>query len=439
MSKYRIPKGTADLFGEEVALHQYILEKANQIFSAFGFSEIRTPVFEHTELFLRGIGDDSDIVNKEMYTFEDKGKRSITLRPEGTAGVVRAYVEKHFAQNAPHQRFFYFAPMFRYERPQKGRMRQFHQLGIELFGQAKPYFDAEIIKMLTALLDDFKLSEYQIVINNVGCMECRPLFNEKLKDYLAACQENLCADCQRRLLTNPLRVFDCKNPQCKSYLEDAPKITDCSCDACKEHYSEFISWMDAFGIQYVQDPYMVRGFDYYTRVAFEFKSSLLGAQDAFLGGGRYDNLVKELGGPAVPATGAGIGIERLVLLLQAAGFSLPVKPASFYIPCFNKDLAANAGVFVTALLRNQNFTTWLGDYDASFKKQMKDANRMKCDYVLIIGEDELQDQKIVVKDMADGSQQQLTLSDFITFLNNKGAKIPAQQNAAFSNLSDLIK
>ncbi len=408
--KYSAPKGTKDILDKEIKFHQFLYDKAKVIFPRYGFKEIKTPIFEHTELFLRGIGESSDIVNKEMYTFLDKGNRSITLRPEGTAGVVRAYIENNYPYSSPHQRFFYFGPMFRYEKPQKGRMRQFFQLGFEIFGMKNPYFDAELLKMIKDYLNEIEISDYVIYINNIGCFECRPKFNKKLVNFLKNSQDELCDDCKKRITTNPLRVFDCKNEKCKAILKNAPKITENTCDNCKRHYEEFKYFLDKFHLPYEEDNYLVRGFDYYTQIAFEARSKKLGAQDAFLGGGRYNNLVKEFGGPNIPATGGSFGIERLMLLLEYSNKKFQTKKLYYFIVFDKKNLEENLPYIEH--LRNCNLNLIVGDYNLSLKKQFRDADRLNADFAIIRGEDEIKANSIILKDLKNFSQIKISIADF---------------------------
>lgn len=409
--KYNIPKGTIDLYGPRMEYYQAVYQNALELFEKYGFNEVSTPIFEHTELFTRSIGESSDIVHKEMYTFHDRSGRSLTLRPEGTAGVVRAYLDSQKSSVTGQQRWFYYGPMFRYERPQKGRYRQFYQLGLEIFGADNPYYDAELIALLVEYIQTFQIQDYSIKVNNIGCEKCRPDYNSRLQDYLREYSSDLCDDCAYRLENNPLRVFDCKKEECRKISREAPLINEETCKPCSTHYAGFIKWLDNFKISYCTDPFLVRGFDYYTRVVFEFSSEILGAQDAFVGGGRYDNLVSEFGGKQTPALGAGFGVERLILLMQEKGFHVRKPKPDYYFVLFDeKNCLANLEFI--QWLRNKGFSVFAGDCNKSLKQQFKEADRRNADYVLIRGENELDGDMIQVKDLKQSEQSDVSLAEF---------------------------
>ncbi len=409
--KYRIPKGTVDLYSPHIHYSQAVYSHACHLFTRYGFSEVVTPVFEHTDIFVRSIGESSDIVHKEMYTFNDRSGRSLTLRPEGTAGVVRAYLGNKQTNVDAHQRWFYFGPMFRYERPQKGRYRQFYQLGVEIFGCENPYYDAELIALLAEYIESFQIPEYDLKINNIGCKECRPTYNRQLQEYLSRYTSQLCNDCQYRLSHNPLRVFDCKNKACRQIWEEAPLIHEAACPSCQSHYENALFWLDQLDVSYVQDPFLVRGFDYYTRLVFEFCSNKLGAQDAFLGGGRYDNLVEEFGGKPTPALGASFGVERLILLMKEYEYSAQPDIPFYYFVVFDRENCRQNVPFIQ-WMRRQGYPVLIGDYNRSLKYQFKEADRKNADYVLIRGENEIAEDTIQVKNIRSSQQDNISLSEF---------------------------
>ena len=323
-----IPKGTKDVVPSESYKWHFIEDKARQIAKEFCMREIRTPVFEHTELFLRGVGDTTDIVNKEMYTFNDKGGRSITLKPEGTAGVARAFIENGLGENPQPTKMYYITPVFRYERPQAGRLREHHQFGVEIYGSATPQADAEVILIARAMLNKVGIKDdmLSLNINSIGCPKCRADYNRALKEYFSARIDGMCSTCRERLDKNPLRILDCKEEGCRKIAADAPVILDYLCDDCKNHHEQLRSALEAAGVKYTINPHIVRGLDYYTRTVFEFISTAIGAQGTVCGGGRYDGLVQEVGGKPTPAAGFGMGIERLLMVMQNTGIVIP-EPA----------------------------------------------------------------------------------------------------------------
>ncbi|MCJ7458866.1 MAG: histidine--tRNA ligase, partial [candidate division Zixibacteria bacterium] len=314
--KYTALQGTKDLLPEDTPKWRYIEEKIRGVLSLYNYKEIRTPVFEQTELFKRSIGDDTDIVQKEMYTFQDQGKRSLTLRPEGTASIVRAFIEHNLGERSPLVKLFYFGQMFRQERPQKGRLREFNQYGVEVIGSLDPLVDAEVIELGVRINKAFGLEGLKLYLNSIGCKDCRPAHRDAFNQFVKDKIDKFCQDCQLRLLRNPLRIFDCKNEKCVEALKDAPMILDYLDEKCKYHFKKVREYLDRMGIEYILDGRLVRGLDYYTRTTFEIKSESLGAQDTLIGGGRYDLLVSELGGKETPAIGFAAGIERLFLVLE---------------------------------------------------------------------------------------------------------------------------
>jgi len=407
------PKGTIDITPEEVYKWQYIENKLREIADRNSFKEIRTPVFEHTELFLRGVGDTSDIVNKEMYTFEDKGGRSITLRPEGTAGVVRSFIEKGMYAKTLPAKLSYIISCYRYEKPQAGRLREFRQFGIELFGAELPSADAEIIALAASVFETFNVSNISLNINNIGCPECRKAYNEKLKEYMQIKKDQLCDTCKERLEKNPMRIFDCKSEICASLLSDAPRIFDCVCDDCKNHFDKLLKYLDEMGITYKIDKNIVRGLDYYTKTVFEFVSENIGAQGTVLGGGRYDNLVEEVGGKKCSGIGFAMGLERFLLLLDSAGIEIPDNSSpDLYVVSFDGE----SDIKASALVRELRASGVKCDKDLcgrSFNAQMKYANKIKAKFLLVLGEDEIKSGKYTLKNMQTGENVEYTKEELI--------------------------
>ena len=406
-------KGVADVLPPETGLWRKILNAAGLVMSAYGYEEIIPPVMEQSELFLRSIGDSSDIVSKEMYTFTDKGGRSVSLRPEGTASIVRAYVEHNLASRPAPQKFFYFGPMFRYERPQKGRQRQFYQLGAECLGVADPGADAEMITMVMAILGSLGLKGLSLELNSIGCKECRPAFKERLRGYFTPHLNELCPDCQRRYEQNPLRILDCKVERCGEIRKDAPLISETLCQDCRDHFADLLGFLESMGTPHVFNPHMVRGLDYYTRTVFEVKGDAgLGAQNAVAAGGRYDLLVSEFGGPETPAIGFAAGMERLAGLLQ--GEAATPGPALF-IATLGKEAATEALMLATRL-RDSGTRVELGLGGFSLKSQLRKADRINAGSVVIIGEDELKSGRLKWKNLRDGSSGEAGREDiFLQF------------------------
>ncbi|MBW1934550.1 MAG: histidine--tRNA ligase [Deltaproteobacteria bacterium] len=403
-------KGFRDILPEEVGTWQRLGSEARRIFRSFGFREIKPPLLEKTELFTRSIGEETDIVSKEMYSFTDSKGRGLTLRPEATASVVRAYIQHRLYQKNPVQKLFTIGPMFRHERPQKGRFRQFHQIDAEIIGDSGPLSDAEIIVLAMSLVEAFGLSGLSLQINSLGCPKCRPGFKEKLKSYLSQKAIFLCGDCQRRALTNPLRVFDCKVEGCKQVVAEAPSILDFICSDCEKHFKALQKHLDSSEVSFALNHMLVRGLDYYTRTTFEIQTEELGSQNAVVGGGRYDGLCKQLGGPDHPAIGFALGMERLVALMGKDGTSESSGPDLFLAALGEK---AQERVFQWANdLRKAGFCVEI-EYDPSksLKAQMKRADRLGARLVLMVGENELSSGKGILRDMVAKTQKEVGLEN----------------------------
>ena len=394
---------------EEIKPWQDLESTARSIFENFGFREIRTPILERTELFSRGIGQDTDIVSKEMYTLLDSKGRGMTMRPEATASVVRAYIQKSLYQLDSVQKLYSLGPMFRHERPQKGRFRQFYQLNAELIGDEGPRSDADLIIMAMHLVSTIGLDDLTLHLNSLGCSECRPRFKEKLRDYLDERIDSLCGDCQRRAKTNPLRVFDCKVDACKQVMANAPSILDYLCESCQDHFAELRGYLKKAEIPYVLNHKLVRGLDYYNRTAFEIQTEHLGAQNAVGGGGRYDGLVKLLGGPDQPAIGFALGADRIVSLLEVKGEQETPGPDLFIAALGDK---AWASCFQQAIeLRKTGLSVEMEYAVKGLKAQMKRADRLRSKKVLIVGEDELEKGAGILRDMTTKDQQEISLDN----------------------------
>ncbi len=407
------PRGTNDILPPESAKWNYIEEKAKYIFDLYNYDEIRTPIFEYTELFQRGIGEVTDIVEKEMYTFEDKSGRSITLRPEGTASVVRSFLENKIYGQAQPTKYYYIGPMFRYERPQAGRYRQFNQLGIEVFGTKDPMVDAEVIAVGMHYMEILGLKDLTLYINSIGCPECRPQYLEKLKKYLKEHKAELCEDCKHRIDKNPLRVLDCKNDSCQQVTEDAPKLINHLCEECEVHFDKLQTNLKNIDIEFEIDPHLVRGLDYYTKTAFEVKYEGLGAQDTIFGGGRYDKLADEIGKKDVPGIGFALGIERLLLTLDKQNIEIPIdKSIDIYLTTIGEK-AKQACFDLLNKFRKNGIKAEIDYQDRSVGGQMKSADRMNATYTVIVGENELDSGKATVRNMKNGEEQEIKLSDLV--------------------------
>ncbi len=411
--KYKIPRGTKDILPDEIGVWQCVEDTCRKIFMRYNYSEIRTPILESTELFARSIGGTTDIVTKEMYTFLDKAQRSLTLRPEETAGVVRACLENNLIGPEKLVKLYYIGPMFRYERPQAGRFRQFHQAGVEVFGSADPLIDVEVIELGVRLFEELGLLDLEVDINSVGCKECKPAFRDKLKAYFKDVVKRMCKDCQERFKYNPLRILDCKERVCQKYIEKAPASLDSLCLECKTNFEKLIEYLKAYDIRYRINDRLVRGLDYYTRTTFEIISKVLGAQNAVCGGGRYDTLVQELGGKGTPATGFAIGIERTVEILKSqpqllANLVKREKGIMLYIAVVG-DEAKKKGFSILTQVRKSGFTGDMDYLGRSLKGQMKAADKEGAKYTLIIGDEELKKNSGILRKMDDGSQKEISL------------------------------
>lgn len=409
------PRGTKDILPGMVNGWRYVEQIIREACREFNYQEIRTPIFEHTELFQRGIGDGTDVVDKEMYTFTDRSGRSLTLRPENTASVVRSFVEnKLYAEPMP-LKVFYIGPMFRYDRPQAGRMRQFHQFGVEALGSESPVVDAEVIMLALTVLKKLGLKDLKLKINSVGCPKCRPQHRKLLQDYFRPHLSELCEDCQSRFDRSPLRILDCKVDADKPFMAGAPKITDSLCDECREHFETVKKLLTEAGVEYEVDSNLVRGLDYYTKTAFEIQYSPLGAQSAVGGGGRYDGLVEELGGPSTPGVGFAMGLERIQLALEKQNL-LPESKEAVDVFAVIPDEGGVADAFrcVTAL-RNQGLVCDMNLVPRSMKAQMKQANREQARFALIFGEEERSRGAVTVRNMADSSQEEVCFKALETY------------------------
>jgi histidyl-tRNA synthetase len=413
----KAPKGTKDVLPVQSAVWQYVEAAAREVCARFGYREIRTPVFEHTELFLRGVGDTTDIVQKEMYTFEDKGGRSITLKPEGTAGVVRSLVEHNlFAEALPAKMYYLNAPVFRYERPQAGRLREHHQFGIEAFGASAPSIDAEVISVALMLFNRLGIENLALNINSIGCKACRPEYNAALREYLKKNEDKLCGNCRERMHTNPLRVLDCKMETCQDIVKNAPKMLDVLCSECAEHFDGLKKRLESAGIEYSVNPMIVRGLDYYTKTVFEIISTGIGAQGTVCGGGRYDGLVEELGGPSLPGVGFGMGLERLLLVLESLGIKLPVVPLCDVFVCTLGEAAAVEGFRIVSALREAGLAAECDHMGRSLKAQLKYVSRLGASFAAIIGDDELQKGVAIVRNMNMSEEKTVPLTELHQFI-----------------------
>ena len=405
------PRGTKDILPDTVGDWNYVEKEIRELCRRFGYSEIRTPIFEHTELFQRGIGEGTDVVDKEMYTFTDRGERSITLRPENTASAVRAYLQNKLYAQSNLVKLFYIGSMFRYDRPQAGRMREFHQFGIEALGEANPAVDAEVILLAMNLLEGLGLKDLELSINSVGCPKCRSKYRTMLQDFFRDKLDDLCEDCRSRFERSPLRILDCKKDSDKPYMVDAPKITDCLCDECAEHFGKLKELLTSAGVKFSHDPRLVRGLDYYTKTAFEIKYPPLGAQSAVAGGGRYDGLIEEMGGNPTPAVGFATGLERLLLALESQNL-LPEKNRSVdaYVVALG-DAAQAEGFKLLNNLRQQGLSAAMDFAGRSMKAQMKQANKLGARYSVILGDDEIAEGVVMLRSMEDSSQEKIPMAD----------------------------
>lgn len=408
------PKGTKDLMPKETALFRYLENEFLKVASSYGYNEIMTPVIEHTELFSRGVGSGTDIVQKEMYTFKDLGGRSISLRPEGTAGVARAYVQSGDLSKAKPVKYSYVSSCFRYEKPQSGRQRMFHQLGVECFGSKEVQADAEVIMLASDFLNNIGLKEITLKINSIGCNKCREKYKEALVKYYESVSENLCETCKIRLNTNPMRLLDCKEDECTKYSSDAPSILDFICSECANDFSKLQELLTDAGIQYEVDPRIVRGLDYYNKTAFEFIHEKIGAKATVCGGGRYDNLINTLAGIKEPGIGFGIGLERLMLAIDSENIDKSISTSPEYVIIPAGENVPHEKIYAIAkMLRNSGKTVVVDIMNRNFKSLIKYANKINAKYALILGEDELKNEAVTIKNMADGDQKTVKISELV--------------------------
>ncbi len=413
-----IPKGTKDVLPQDSYKWHFLEETARSVAKLYNLKEIRTPVFEHTELFLRGVGDTTDVVNKEMYTFKDKGDRSITLKPEGTAGVARSFIENGMFGGLLPAKMFYIIPAFRYERPQAGRLREFHQFGVEVYGSAEPDSDAEVIFAASSFLDRLGIKNVKLHINSIGCKSCRTRYNAELRAYLLPNLEKMCATCRERFEKNPLRILDCKEEKCRAIIRHAPRITELLCDECSAHFGKVQKLLTEGGLPFSVDPDIVRGLDYYTRTVFEFVSNDIGAQGTVCGGGRYDGLIEELGGNHTPAVGFAVGLERLLLLMENTGVPFPEEPApAIYFAGMDESSRLKAFT-LAAQMRSAGISAECDHMGRSLKAQFKYADKIGARYVAAIGETELSGGACNVKRMSDGSVQSVAFEKLAAYLKN---------------------
>lgn len=413
------PKGTKDIYSAYMEEWQRVEKIIRELCDDFGIHEIRTPVFEHTELFLRGVGETTDIVQKEMYTFNDKAERSITLRPEGTAGVARSFVEHGMHNNPQPTRLYYIGPMFRYENTQKGRQRQFHQFGVEMLGSYSPALDAEAISVAAQLLKRLGIKDVELRINSLGGPECRQKYNNALKEYIGSNIDKLCEDCKERFDKNPLRVLDCKDERCQRIIADAPIVLDYLGPECKEHFETVKSILDDMGIKYTVDDKIVRGLDYYTKTVFEFVSNGIGAQGTVCGGGRYDNLIEECGGQPAGAAGFAVGIERLLLVLESQNGAFGVKnEMDIYVGAIGKEGLVK-GQGLAYRMREAGIKAECDSAGRSVKAQMKYANKIGAKFSVILGDNEIAENSVALKNMETGEQEQVKVSELLGIMKEK--------------------
>lgn len=404
------PRGTEDILPDDSPLWRKIEQTAHEVCANFGFKEIRTPVFEDTNLFQRGVGDTTDVVQKEMYTFEDKGGRSITLRPEGTASVARSFIENSLYANPQPTKLYYIISCYRYEKPQSGRLREFHQFGTECLGSPSPSADAEIIALALTFFNRLGIKDLKLNLNSIGCPNCKKAYNEKLKEYFKQYEDELCDTCKTRLEKNPMRIIDCKSEICSRIAKDAPKMIDFLCDECREHFDKTRAYLDATGIKYTIDPDIVRGLDYYTRTVFEITSDALGAQSTVCGGGRYNGLIEEIGGKPTEGIGFALGIERLVMIMKAQGIDLGTASAT---DIFVGSIGDSADICAQKLVYELRIAGVNAERDIlgrSVKAQMKYANKTGARFSMILGEDEVNSAKADLKNMKTGETTSVSLT-----------------------------
>lgn len=430
-------KGTQDVLPSESYKNQFIEKTALEIAETFGFKEIRTPVFEQTELFQRSVGDTTDVVQKEMYTFTDKGDRSITLRPEGTAGAVRAFLEHGLFNDALPQKVCYVTSCYRYEKPQAGRLREFHQFGVECLGTASPAADAEVISLANEIFGFLGVRNLELQINSIGCPKCRAEYHKALKEYFESYKGELCETCLDRLDRNPMRILDCKSPVCSGIAEKAPVVLDFLCDECKDHFEMVKKYLESMKIEYKINPQIVRGLDYYTKTVFEFVSTEIGAQGTVCGGGRYDGLVEEMGGAHTPSLGFAMGLERLLLLIDAQGIELPeARRCDVYIASIGEKASLAASEIVTDL-RSGGISAQFDVVGRSVKAQMKYASKINAQYSMVIGDSEIENNKAMLKNMDTGDMAEVELDTFADDFMNIMVQNAARGLGEFIGSEDL--
>ncbi len=411
----RKPKGTNDILPEEIGRWHYLEKLLREKSEIYGYGEIRTPLFEHTELFVRGVGETTDIVGKEMYTFMDKGDRSITLRPEGTASVCRAYLENKMYGDGNIRKLYYMGPMFRYERPQKGRYKQFNQFGVEFLGTNEAISDADVIKFAVFILEEIGLKDLELHINSVGCPTCKPIYKKALIEYFEDKKDRLCSSCLDRLEKNPLRILDCKNETCKKLTEKAPIMTEYLCDECSPHYEEVKRFLGISDIKYIENPRLVRGLDYYTNTAFEIIAKDFAAQGTVCGGGRYNGLLSLIGGRDIPGIGFAMGIERILMLMEEKKIKIDSDKTLDYYIIGMGDKAEKLSFKLLNLLRKKSYYAETDYQGKSFKNRIKTADKLNAKNLIIIGDNELEKNTLIIKDMTLGTQEE---KDLTIFMNN---------------------
>ena len=428
----RAVKGTGDVLPNDSYKWQFVEGKMLETARLFGFNEIRIPVFEHTEVFLRSVGDTTDVVQKEMYTFDDKGGRSITLRPELTAGVIRSAIEKGLVNGALPQKLCYIGGCYRYEKPQAGRLREFHQFGVECVGAAAPNADAEVISLAKSVLDNIGIKNISLEINSIGCPECRKEYHKALKEYFSANAENLCDTCKDRLDRNPMRILDCKSPVCKKIAENAPVVIDFLCEDCRDHFEKVKANLEAMQIEYKVNPKIVRGLDYYTRTVFEFVSGDIGAQSTVCGGGRYDGLIGQMGGPKTPSLGFAMGIERLMMVLSAQNAELPKAPTcDLFIATLGENAILKASA-LCRLLRDEGYKVQTDICGRGLKAQMKYADKIGAKFSLVLGDNEVESGKATLKNMSNSAEKEIALAEIVEELGEELRKI------LFEKIAEII-
>lgn len=404
-------KGTEDVLPKDSYRWQFVEDVMRKESAAYGFKEIRTPVFEHTELFARGVGQTTDVVQKEMYTFDTKGGESVTLRPEGTAGAARAVLEHGLVNDSLPIKASYFVSCYRYEKPQAGRLREFHQFGLECYGTQSPAADAELICAAQSIFDRLGIKQLRLEINSIGCPTCRAEYHKALKEYFYGYKDELCETCNSRLEKNPMRILDCKSPVCSKIAQGAPKITDYLCDECKEHFASVQKYLDAAGVEYTVNPTIVRGLDYYTKTVFEFVTDFIGAQGTVCGGGRYDGLIEELGGKHLPSLGFAMGIERLLMLMDKQGIEIP-KPSTcdLYVAVMGEGASLKSFEIIKAV-RSCGLIAETDIVGRGLRAQMKYADKIGAKFSMVLGDNEIEQGKAVIKNMSSGEQTEIVLDD----------------------------